>query len=210
MNQDIMNEEWYKKAKESDVIVSTSFFCKIGQVEAKLTMYIEPDPHGNGAGTHAHFHTPLLCPKTKIVEYPEPDRCQVTDQTCPFWEPVGGYQRDVNTRKWVYAHRFLHQASLIEFYGVQLLETAFKLKGFNMMRELPDMSYWLLVSLLHSLGLVNKDEHNELQKLREKRNRLAHEPRAYASFGEKELFELVAKAERVVSFMRDKISRMLE
>jgi hypothetical protein len=93
MVEDITNEEWYKKAKESDVNVRIPFFCKVGQVEAILTIYIEPDPHGDGAGTHAHFHTPLLCPKTKIVEYPEPDRCQITDLTCPFWEPVGGYQR---------------------------------------------------------------------------------------------------------------------
>ena len=36
MNQDITNEEWYKKAKESEVIVSTAFFCKVGQVEKNL------------------------------------------------------------------------------------------------------------------------------------------------------------------------------
>lgn len=206
MIEDITDEEWYKKAKESDVIVRTAFFCKIGRVEAKLTMYIEPDPHGDGTGTHAHFHTPLLCPKTKIVEYPEPDRCQVTDRTCPFWEPVGGYQRDVNTRKWVYAHRFLHQASLTEFYSTQLLIASLRSKGFKLTQNLPEIRLVDLIKLLRALDVLDNATCSELDNVRDKRNKLAHGPDAYLKYQEKMLYDLASKAENLASFLRVKIT----
>lgn len=206
MIEDITNEEWYKKAKESDVIVPTVFFCKIGQVQARLTMYIEPDPHGDGTGTHAHFHTPLACPKIKIVEYPEPDRCQVTDSTCPFWEPVGGYQRNVNTRKWVHAHRFLHQVSLIEFYSTQLLIVSFRSKGFKVTQNLPEIRLVDLIKLLRALEVLDDATCDELDDVRGKRNKLTHGPGAYLKYQEKVLYDLASKAEKLASFLSTKMS----
>ena len=206
MIEDITNEEWYKKAKEFDVIVPTVFFCKIGQVQARLTMYIEPDPHGDGTGTHAHFHTPLVCPKIKIGEYPEPDRCQVTDSTCPFWEPVGGYQRNVNTRKWVHAHRFLHQVSLIEFYSTQLLIVSFRSKGFKVTQNLPEIRLVDLIKLLRALEVLDDATCDELDDVRGKRNKLTHGPDAYLKYQEKVLYDLASKAEKLASFLSTKMS----
>ncbi len=208
MIEDITNEEWYKKAKESDVIVPTVFFCKIGQVQARLTMYIEPDPHGDGTGSHAHFHTPLVCPKIKIVEYPEPDRCKVTDSTCPFWEPVGGYQRNVNTRKWVYAHRFLHQVSLIEFYSTQLLIVSFKSRGFKVTQNLPEFRLVDLIKLLRALEVLDNATCAEFDNVRGKRNRLTHGPEAYHKYQEKVLYDLSSKAEKLASFLSTKMSEV--
>jgi len=203
-----MNQEWYKKSMEADKNYDAPFFCKVGQVESEVRVYIEPDPHGDGKGTHAHFHTMIRCPKIKIVDFPEPDRCQVTDETCPFVAPFGDYERDSGARRWVYAQRFLHHVSFIEFYGMQLIYLSLISKGFKMAKELPDLRYVDIIRFLHALGLVNSTTCNELDDVRKQRNKLAHRPKAYRRFKEKELFELVSKAQKLAGFLGTRISEL--
>lgn len=199
-----MEEEWYKKSKEADVIQRIPFLCKIGQTEAYIYVHIEPDPHGDGKGTHAHFHAVPHCPKTKIVDYPEPDRCQVTNETCPFWEPTGGYQRDATTRKWVYSQQFIHYLSLAEFYGNQLIITTLRAKGFKVTTELPDFRFVDIIKLLRALEIINNDVYKDLNELRGKRNKLVHHKKTYKEFEEKELFELTSKAQKLASLLYEK------
>ena len=45
---------------EADINVDIPFKCKIGGVKATLGILIEPDPHGDGKGAHAHFHTTII------------------------------------------------------------------------------------------------------------------------------------------------------
>lgn len=199
-----MEEEWYKKSSEADITQTIPFFCKIGQVEAYIYVHIEPDPHGDEKGTHAHFHAVPHCPKTKIVDYPEPDRCQITDETCPFWEPTGGYQRDETTRKWVYSQQFIHYISLAEFYGNQLIITTLRAKGFKVTTELPDFKFVDIIKLLRALEIINNDVNKDLNELRRQRNKLVHRPEAYKEFEEKELFELTSKAQKLASLLYEK------
>ena len=199
-----MEEEWFKESKEADVIQRVPFLCKIGQTEAYIYVHIEPDPHGDGKGTHAHFHAVPHCPKTKIVDYPEPDRCQVTDETCPFWEPLGGYERDPTTRKWVYAQQFLHYASFIEFYGMQLINISLRSKGFKLITELPDLKWADIVKFLRALDVIGTDIYSELNSIRKKRNKLTHHPEEYRGFEEKELFELMIKTQKLASLLYGK------
>lgn len=199
-----MEEEWYKKSKEADVTHRIPFFCKIGQVEAYIFVDVEPDPHGDGKGTHAHFHAVPHCPKTKIVDYPEPDRCQANDETCPFWEPLGGYERDSITRKWVYAQQFLHYASFIEVYGMQLINISLKSKGFKLIRELPDLKWADIIEFLCTLEVIGTDVYSELNNIRKKRNKLTHRPDEYKGFKEKELFELMIKTQKLANLLYGK------
>ena len=199
-----MEEEWYKRSTKANVIHRVPFFCKIGQVEAYVFVHIEPDPHGNGKGTHAHFHAVPHCPKTKIVDYPEPDRCQVTDDTCPFWEPVGGYERDSTTRKWVYAQQFLHYSGLTEFYGRQLINISLRSKGFKITTKLPDLRFIDIIKFLRALEVIDTDLYKELNKIRDRRNKLAHRPEEYKGFEEKELFELMIKTQKLASLLYGK------
>lgn len=201
-----MNEEWFKKSKEADKECDVPFSCKVGQITAELNVCIEPDPHGDGKGTHAHFHTMILCPKIKIVDHPEPDRCQVTNETCPFVEPFGGYERDSDTRKWVYAQRFLHHVTFIEFYSMQLINVSLRSKGFKIEQEIPDLRYVDIIRFLRALALVDNPTYAELDGVRKKRNTLAHRPEEYLKFQEKELFELELKAQRLASFLNTRIS----
>jgi hypothetical protein len=204
LKKSIVDEEWFKKSREADVTQRIPFFCKIGQVEAYIYVHIEPDPHGDDKGTHAHFHAVPHCPKIKIVNYPEPDRCQVTEETCPFWEPVGGYHRDETTRKWVYSQQFIHHISLAEFYGNQLIITALRAKGFKVTKKLPDFRFTDIITLLSALEIINNDVYKNLNELRVKRNTLVHRPEAYKEFEEKELYELALKALELATLLYGK------
>jgi uncharacterized protein YutE (UPF0331/DUF86 family) len=184
--------------KEDDVNVHIPFQCKIGGVKATLGILIEPDPHSDGKGTHAHFHTTIICPKIKIVDYPEPDRCQITDETCPFWEPMGGYKRDPSSRKWLYAHHLIHSIASIEHTGTQLVNMIFEKEGLSLKNELRliELNRLLLVS-----KLIDKRVYKQLEELRKVRNKLAHKPNAYLEFEEKKLFKLIEKANNTFSIL---------
>jgi hypothetical protein len=160
-----MREGNFKAASEADAHVHIPFQCKTGNTPAELGILIEPDPHGVGNGTHAHFHTTILCPKINIVEAPEPDRCQVTNQTCNFWEPFGGYNRDPCLRKWLYAQRLIHTIARVEFYGTQLVNMIFKSKGLDMKGDLRlvEINRLLMVANSISQGIYGK-----IEKLRKK------------------------------------------
>jgi len=194
----------FEQSGKADVSTTLLFFCKIGQTEAKLFILIEPDPHGDGKGTHAHFLNVVHCPKIKIVEFPEPDRCKVTDKTCPFIEPFGGHERDPQERKWLHAHRFIGNVSSIDFYGTQLIATALKAKGFRdesvdkHFNELR-LNFWQVIKLLRALDLIDEPTHKKISYIEKKRNRLAHYPDSYAEFGERELFRLSEDATELAS-----------
>ena len=118
-----------KKATKYDVRKSMRFHCLIGKTEATLSVIIEPDPHGDERGTHAHFHTVPMCPKIKIVDIPEPDRCQITNKTCPFIAPLGSSKRNPELRKLDYAYTIIQKMAFIEFYGSQLVNEILGSKG---------------------------------------------------------------------------------
>ena len=199
--------EGFKKSKEADRECNLPFSCKIGQLDAELNVSVEPDPHGNGKGTHAHFHTIIMCPKIKIPDWPEPDRCQVTDETCPFWEPLGGYEREPDSRKWIYAQQFLHHVSSIEFSSTQLLSVSLMSKGFEIASELPDLSYANSTRFLRALGLVDNSTYKDLEGIRKERNKLAHDPEAYLTFQEQDLFELMLKSRSLAGLLKDRVSQ---
>ncbi len=202
-----MDQEWYKKSTEADRKYDAPFLCKVGQAEAEVHVYIEPDPHGDGQGTHAHFHTLIQCPRIKRVDYPEPDRCQITDETCPFWEPLGGYERKPDSRKWIYAQQFLHHVSTIEFSSTQLLSVSLMSKGFEITSELPDLSYATSTRFLHALGLIDNSTYKEIEGVRKQRNKLAHDPGAYLTFQEQDSFELMLKSRSLAGLLENRVSQ---
>lgn len=197
----------FDQVDKTDVETTIPFFCKIGQTKAELFVMIEPDPHDDGKGTHAHFHSGILyCPKKKIVDLPEPDRCKVTDETCPFWESFGGYQRNPTRRKWLYAQRFIHSFSSIEFYGTQLMTAFLKSKGCKNLEKLPELDFWKIMNFLRIFGQIDKAIHGRLNKIKETRNKLAHNPEAYMEFEEKELFEKDLEAAKLESELLKKLN----
>lgn len=199
-----MSTEEYRRLAKDDVDVDIEFFCKVGQTTAKLSIYIEPDPLADGKGTHAHFHTMILCPKVKIVDFPEPDRCVVTDNTCTFVEPFGGLGRDEVSRKWECAHRFIHNATSIEINGKYLLSASLRSKGFDIQGELPELSYQRIIEFLFALRLIDKETFRKLDNIRRKRNELVHDLEAYMKFVEKELFDMTWEARQVANELRKK------
>jgi len=191
--------EMYEKSIKHDVQTSIPFRCFIGKTKAILVVLIEPDPHGDGSGTHAHFHTAIVCPKLKVAKLPEPDRCQITDETCPFVAPLGSPWRHPEARKGIYAHEIIQSMALIEFYGTQVVnEKVFKPLGLRKsFLKLAELSTLLVVA-----NIINKDLFKKIERLRKVRNRLAHEPRAYLEFDERELFELSLEARSIaIKFM---------
>jgi hypothetical protein len=204
----VMDQEWFKKSVEADRECDLSFLCKIGQVDAELNVSVEPDPHGDGTGRHAHFHTIIMCPKIKIPDAHEPDRCRVTDETCPFVEPLGGYERNPDSRKWIYAQQFLHHVSSIEFSGTQLLSASLMSKGIEIRSELPDLSFATGMRLLYALGLIDEPTHKNIAGLRKHRNKLAHDPRAYLTFQEQDLFELMLKSRSLAAFLESRVAQI--
>ena len=189
-------------ANEFDVETIIPFQCQIGNVEAKIVVIIEPKPHGEIE--HAHFHTAITCPKIKMVHFPEPDRCQITDETCPFWEPKGGLKREPSTRKWLYAHQLIQVVASIELTGTQLMNMIFKNEGLSLKGDprLMELNRLLIVS-----KLIDKDVYYQLEELRDVRNKLAHDPNKYLEFEEIYLFGLSFRAEKIDSFLRERIKK---
>ena len=189
-----------KRTNKYDVSSSIHFYCFIGKTKVTLSVLVEPDPHGDGKGTDAHFHIAVLCPYIKVVEFPEPDRCRITDETCPFVAPLGSHLRSPERRKSLYAHEIIRYAAFIEFYGTQLVnKRIFKplgLKGVGNLR-LVELNRILLAS-----NLIDKEMYKRLEKIRRTRNELAHEPNAFLRFSERELFELALEVRKAVTELR--------
>ena len=120
--------EKLKKSSKYDAEKYIGFQCLIGKTEATLGIVVEPDPHGDGIGTHAHFHATLTRPNTKIVDFPEPDQCRLTNRTCPFIAPLGSYRRHAELRKRDYAHTIIQMMVFIELYGSQLVNKILAIK----------------------------------------------------------------------------------
>lgn len=191
--------EKLKKSTRYDVTKNIRFQCLIGKTEAILDITVEPDPHGDGRGTHAHFHTTLSCPNKKIVDIPEPDRCQIINTTCPFIAPLGSYERNPNLRKFNYANMIIQAMAFIEFYGSQLVNKLLTT------RSLPPISNPRLLELSRIMvvsDLIDREEFGRINKLRKVRNKLAHNPKEYLNFSEKKLFELSMGAQELSNTVR--------
>jgi hypothetical protein len=190
-------EERLKKAWQHDVNERMRFRCLIGKTEATLSIMIEPDPHGDERGTHAHFHTIITCPNIKIVDLPEPDRCRITDNTCPFIAPLGSSERSPELRKLGYAHDIIQKMAFIEFYGSQLVNAIFSTKGLASVQEnlrVAELSRIMIMS-----DLVDNETYDKINRLRRIRNKLAHNPKQHLKFSEKQLFEWSMEARELSS-----------
>ena len=185
-----MNEEertHLKKITKYDVDEDIHFRCLVGKVDAIIGVSIEPDPHGDESGKHSHFHTTLICPKTRIVDVPEPDRCQITNTTCPFIAPSGSDEVSPESRKLKLALAIIQEMAFLEFYGSQLVNKLLQKK------KLEPIGYTLKVAELEKIlvisDLIDAKTYQKVSKLRKIRNKLAHSPKQYLKFTEKELHE---------------------
>lgn len=68
-------------------------------------------------------------------------------------------------------------------------------KGFEIVSELPDLSYTNSTRFLHALGLIDNSTYKELEGIRKQRNKLDHDPGAHLTFQEQDLFELMLNIE---------------
>jgi len=201
-NTDEEAMEKLRKSAKYDVDKNICFQCLIGKTEAILGIFIEPDPHGDRIGTDAHFHTTVRCPKKKIVDIPEPDRCRITNTTCPFIASFGSHERDSKLRKRDYAHKIIQMMAFVEFYGSQLVNVILVTKGLPLIQSnlrLVELNRIMIVS-----DLIDKKLFGKINRLRKIRNKLAHNPKEYLNFSEKELFELSMDAQELSDTMGKK------
>lgn len=185
------NARW-KKATRYDVNKTIPFQCLIGKTQARLCITIEPDPHGDESGTNSHFHTVTMCPNMKIVDAPEPDRCRITDGTCPFIASFGNDEVSPELRKFRYANTIIQKVAFIEFYGSQLVNKILQKK------KLAPIPYSLRVAELERIlivsDLIDAETYQKVGKLRGMRNKLAHSPKEYLKFTEKDLYKCSIEA----------------
>jgi len=194
-----------KKATRHDVDKDILFHCLIGNSEVILFIMIEPDPHGDETGNHAHFHTGIRCPNIEIVDFPEPDRCQITDMTCPFIAPLGSHERSPELRKRNYAHTIIQMMALIEAYGSQLVNKVLGSKG---LRHTPDnLRVVELANIMIISGWIDNETFEKINSLRRVRNKFAHKPRQYLEFTEKELYEMSIDARELANAIKNLLSK---
>jgi len=184
-----------KKITKYDIDRDIHFRCLIGKVDAIIGVMIEPDPHGDESGKHSHFHTTLLCPKIRIVDIPEPDRCQITNSTCPFIAPVGSDEVSPESRKLKLALAIIQEIAFIEFHGSQLVNLLLQKK------KLEPIGYSLKVAELEKIliisDLIDAKTYQKVGKLRKMRNKLAHSPNEYLKFTEKDLYDWSLEANKL-------------
>jgi hypothetical protein len=194
------NARW-KKARRYDVDETIPFQCLIGKTQAKLCIMVEPDPHGDESGTHSHFHTTAMCLNMKIVDAPEPDRCQITDSTCPFIAPIGSDEVSPELRKLRYANEIIQKIAFIEFYGSQLVNEILQKK------KLAAIQYNLRVAELEKIlviaDLIDATTYQKVGRLRRLRNKLAHSPKEYLKFTEKDLHKFSIEADALSYVVAD-------
>jgi hypothetical protein len=185
----------HRKATKYDVSTDIPFRCLIGKTDAELHIMIEPDPHGDERGTHSHFHALMMCPNMKIVDVPEPDRCKITDNTCPFIAPLGSDERNPELRKFRYANEIIQKIASIEFYGSQFVNEILRKK------KLAPIQYNLRVAELEKIlvvsDLIDVETYRKVGILRRMRNKLAHSPKEYLKFSERDLYECSREADRL-------------
>lgn len=169
------------------------FHCPIGKTEATISIMVEPDPHGDESGTHSHFHTTTMCDNMKIVDTPEPDRCRITNSTCPFISPVGE-ERDPERRKFRYASTIIQKIASIEFHGLQLVNEILKKKK---LKPIDTLSVAELEKILIVSNLIDTETYQKFGKLRRMRNKFAHSPNEYLKFAEKELYDWSHEADKL-------------
>ncbi len=171
------------------------FFCKIGQIEAKLKIGIETDPLKNGKGTAAHYHAFPSCQKINSGSYPY--RCVVTNKVCLFWEPFGGYEVEPYKRNFVYISNFIRSVSFIEFWGKKAIIMRFKSKGVNIEKHF-HISLMQVIILLRVFDLIDKDTYDGLIEIKKFRDELLHKPKMlmdYKEYNEKVLSKMTTKAD---------------
>ncbi len=190
----------FNQVKKADVKTTIPFSCKIGQTKAELFVMIESDPHGDGRGTHAHFHSGILyCPKKKIVDLPEPDRCEITDKNCPFNKSFGKSTDDPIQRKQAYAYELISSVSLIEIYGTNLIEKFLKFKGYKFASNPPNLRFLEIMKFLRAFNLLKDKTYGKLKQIKDMRDRLAHEEKPYTTINGNTLLNMASEARELAS-----------
>lgn len=198
----------YKKDQEVywaplDVTLNSEFFCEIGKIIANISITIEPAPHNNP--DHAHFHTVVMCPKVRIVESPEPDRCSVTELPCPFWQPVGKRFVDKLSRQREYGLRILQYGAYFEYYATQKLINYLKEKGVDLNeKRLPQMPLGEKIRLLYSMNIINNTTYSKIVEVKKERDKLAHEAKPFHALydlEDKRAMEIIRKAEECLNIL---------
>jgi len=193
-----------ERASKYDAHANIRFRCLTGKTDATLSAYIEPDPHGDETGTHGHFHTTVTCPNTMIVDFPEPDRCQITNESCPFTIALGSRERNPESRKLGYAHDVIQNMAFIELYGSQLVNELLKSKGLKIKQG--DLRRSELARTMVISNLIDKETYKKLNSLRGIRNKFAHDPKIHLKHTEKELFEWSMESRK----LSDAVRKLLE
>jgi hypothetical protein len=195
-----------ENAAKYDVENRTSFHCLTGHIKAELFLMIEPDPHGTESGKDGHFHIALICANARVPETPtEPDRCQITDDTCPFVGPVGPTDRDPKKRKFALANKIVQGVAFIDFFGSQILSSTLESKGPN--KKLANSKVFELNKSLLSSGIINTETFQVIDNLRKTRNVLAHDPEGYLKFTENQLYEFSRIAAQTASYLENRAQK---
>jgi uncharacterized protein YutE (UPF0331/DUF86 family) len=95
--------------------------------------------------------------------------------------------------------------AFVEFYGSQLMNSLFVDKGLPIPRDslrLSELSRIMVIS-----DLIDEKDYKKIDKLRKIRNKLAHRPKKYLSFSEKELFELSMEARELSDSIRISVEK---
>ena len=194
----------FKKTIQYDVHKIIGFRCPIGKTEAVIGIMIEPDPHGDESGTDSHFHSIASCPKMKIVDFPEPDRCSITDSTCPFTAPIDRDETNPEQRKFRYASTIIQKIAFIEVYGSQLVNEILKKK------KLKPVSIRVaeLEKILVTSDLIDAEMYQKLGKLRHMRNEFAHSPNGHLKFTEKDLYDSSMEADKLSSVVAELLKKI--
>lgn len=187
-----------------DVDLDTIFFCEIGNTFARLSIKIEPAPHKEPS--HAHFHTTLMCPKNRIVESPEPDRCLTTELPCPFWEARGKKYVDKLSRQKEYGLRILQYGAYFEYYATVKLTKYFEKRGINVdVKRLPQLSLSDKLRLLFAMSIIDNATYSKLVEVKRERDKLAHEAKPFHAIydlEEKRAMDIIRKAEYCLEVLK--------
>lgn len=187
-----------------DVQIDTQFFCEIGKTYVRMMVMIEPAPCDKP--NYCHFHTTIMCPKTRIVEPPEPDRCAITELPCRFQTPLSKSFSDKLSRQKEYGLRILQYGAYFEYYIQTKLLGCLKRKGVEVnMKRFPRMTLDGKIRLLYSLNLIDSETYSKLIEVKNERNKLAHEAKPYHALYDLEdekAMEIIRKAEECLEILR--------
>jgi hypothetical protein len=191
--------------ERGDVRSELNFFCEIGEVKALVGLHVEPAPHGDPS--HGHLHVSLLCEKVCIPDFPEPDRCSLTNRTCPFQLEFGHHLLHEESRKKDYANQILLSSAHIEYYGAIRLRRYHDSQGLSFNQRKLNLSR--IIQLLKTNGLIDPVTYAELVRLKDCRNRLAHQVDALEKYTEQELYSFTVRAQKLIDTMRTTQSQLI-